>query len=121
MNLLSSILQVLLALHTAMGAFWKFSHPARTVPALDVIPSALWQAMGGIELVLAVGLVLPLFLKSWSVLAAIAAIGIAIEMLVFCGLHLKAGATQQGHLVYWLVVAAVCGVIAYGRLTVKGP
>jgi hypothetical protein len=39
MNILLWILQILLALHTAMGAVWKFSHSAeQTMPSLKAIP-----------------------------------------------------------------------------------
>ena len=48
----------------------------------------------------------------------VAAIGIALEMLVFSGVHLRAGAEDNGPMYYWLGVAVVCAVIALGRLCV---
>lgn len=116
MNILLWILQVLLALHTAMGAVWKFSHTAeQTMPSLSAIPSSVWMMMSVLELLFAVGLIIPGFKKNWGVLIPIAAVGIVIEMLVFCGLHLSSGATDMGPMIYWLVVAAVSGFIAYVR------
>jgi hypothetical protein len=116
MNILLWILQLMLALHTAIGAFWKFSHSAQTVPPLKALPPGVWHGMGFVELACGAGLILPLLVKSWGQLAPLAAIVIALEMALFCILHLQSGEGQPGHLVYWLVVAALCGVIAYGRL-----
>ncbi len=116
MNILLWILQVLLALHTAMGAVWKFSNSERSVTALKSIPHGVWLGMSAFELLCCVGLVLPFLSKRLAILAPIAALCIAAEMLLYCGLYLHSGDTEYGQLVYWLVVACVCGFIAYGRL-----
>lgn len=42
-----------------------------------------------------------------------------VEMLLFCGLHLYSGDTNYGHIIYWLVVAAISAFIAYGRFVLK--
>lgn len=102
-----------------MGAIWKFSHSAQTVPSLKALPQGVWLAMGMVELVCSVALILPVFIKSWAQLAPIAAIVIAMEMLLFSGLHLRSGDNQPSHLVYWLIVAGICAFIAYGRLMSK--
>ena len=39
------IFQILLALHTAIGAVWKFFNPTQTVPSLSVIPHGVWLGM----------------------------------------------------------------------------
>lgn len=116
MNIVLWTLQVLLALHTAMGALWKFSNSEQTVPSLSAIPHGAWLAMSGFELLLAVGLLLPAFGGSLAILAPVAAVGIAAEMVLFCGLHLQSGDPNHGQMIYWLVVAAVCAFIIYGRL-----
>jgi hypothetical protein len=115
MNIFLWILQTLLAVHTAVGAVWKFSNPAQTVPSLSAIPNGVWLAMSAVELLCALGLVLPAVYKPAAVLAPIAAVLIAAEMLVFCVLHMSAGDPNYGPVIYWLVVAAICGFIAYGR------
>ncbi|MGM8228980.1 DoxX family protein [Cellvibrio sp. ARAG 10.3] len=120
MNIFLWVLQVLLALHTIMGAVWKFSHSAeQTMPSLKAIPTSLWQTLGGLELVIALCLILPAFYKPLVVLVPIAAICIAIEMLLFCGLHIASGDNSYHAIVYWLVVAAICAFIAYGRLVLR--
>lgn len=115
MNILLWVLQSLLALHTAIGAVWKFSNSEQTVPSLQAIPHGLWLALSGIELVLSLCLILPAFNRSLAILAPIAAACIAAEMLLFSALHLYSGEANHGPMIYWLVVAAICAFIAYGR------
>ena len=118
MNIALWILQALLALHTAIGAGWKLFNSEQAVPTLAAIPSAAWMALIPLELLCAVGLVIPAVAPSLAWLVPVAAILIALEMLVFSGVHLRAGAEDNGPMYYWLSVAAVCAVIALGRLFV---
>jgi hypothetical protein len=116
MSILLWVLQVLLALHTLMGAVWKFSHSAeQTMPSLKAIPNGVWLAMSGFEIVLSLCLILPAIYKPLAILAPIAAVCIVAEMLLFTGLHFYSGDSSYGPVIYWLVVAAICGFIAYGR------
>ena len=119
MNILLWILQIFLALHTIMGAVWKFSNPEQTVPSLKAIPHGVWLAMSVFELLCSLGLILPALSKPLAILAPIAAACIAAEMLVFSGLHVYSGYTEYGPMIYWLVVAALCALIAYGRFVLK--
>ena len=116
MNTLLWVLQIILALHTAVGAVWKFSNSEQSVPSLSAIPHGVWMALGVFELICAIALVAPALNKSFAVLAPVAAIAIAAEMLLFSGVHLSSGATSHGQMIYWLVVAAVCAFVAYGRM-----
>lgn len=116
-NIVIWILQVLLALHTAIGALWKVSHSAQeTMPSLAAIPSALWVGLGVIEIACAVGLVLPVFNRRLSRVAGAAAALIALEMVGFTAAHFAMGATDFGPVLYWLIVAALCIVVAASRL-----
>lgn len=119
MNILLWVLQVLLALHTAVGAVWKFSNSEQTVPSLNAIPHGVWLAMSVIELLCSAGLLLPALSKPAAILAPIAAVCIAAEMLLFCGVHLYSGDANYGPMIYWLVVAGLCAFIAYGRLVLN--
>lgn len=119
MNILFWVLQILLALHTAMGAVWKFSNSEQTVPSLSVIPHGIWLTMSGFELLCSLCLILPVFNKSLGILAPIAAVCIAAQMLIFSGLHFYSGGVNYSPIIYWLVVAAVCTFIAYGRFVLK--
>jgi hypothetical protein len=120
MNILLWVLQILLALHTAVGAVWKFSHSAeQTQPSLKAIPPGVWLAMSALELLCSLGLILPAFYKPLAILAPIAAACIAAEMLLFSALHIRSGDANRGPLIYWLVVAAICVFIAYGRFVLR--
>ena len=119
MNILLWIFQILLALHTAIGAVWKFSNAEQAVPSLKAIPHGVWLAMSVFELLCSLALILPAINKPLAILAPIAAACIAAEMLVFCGVHLLSGDPNHGPMVYWLVVAAFCAFIAYGRFVLK--
>jgi hypothetical protein len=102
-----------------MGAVWKFSNSEQAIPSLKAIPHGVWLAMSVFELLCALGLILPAFYKPLAILVPIAAVCIAVEMLLFCGLHLRSGEANHGPMVYWLVVAALCAFIAYGRFVLK--
>ena len=119
MNTLLWVLQILLALHTVMGALWKFSHSEQAIPSLKRIPHGVWLALSIFELLCALGLILPAFNKPLAILAPIAAACIAAEMLLFSGLHIYSGDANYGPMIYWLVVAALCAFIAYGRFVLK--
>ncbi len=119
MNILLWVFQILLALHTAMGAVWKFSNSEQAVPSLKAIPHGVWMGLSVFELLCSLALIIPALGQPLAILAPIAALCIAGEMLIFSGVHLYSGDTNHGHMVYWLVVAAFCAFIAYGRLVLK--
>jgi hypothetical protein len=119
MNILLWALQIFLGVHTAVGAVWKLSNSQQAVPSLGAIPHGVWVGLSVVDLLAAVALILPAFHRSLGVLAPSAAVYVAAEMLVFCAVHLASGETNHSPVVYWLVVAAVCGFIAYGRFVLK--
>ena len=116
MNVFLWVLQILLALHTAVGAWWKLSNSEETVPSLKAIPHVVWKAMIGIEIVCSVGLIATAYAPI-AIAAPIAATVIAT--LVFCGLHVASDVDEHGSVIYWLVVAAIAGFIAYGRFVLE--
>ena len=116
MNIVLWVFQILLALHTLIGAIWKFSNSAEaTMPSLKAIGNSLWMAMGGFEIILSFCLVVPLIYKPLAFLAPTAALLIAAEMLLFTALNFYSGDTSRAPVIYWLVVAIICGFIAFGR------
>lgn len=119
MNILLWVLQILLALHTAIGAVWKFSNSEQSVPSLSVIPHGLWLALGAFELLFSLALILPAFSRPLAFLVPVAAACIAAEMLLFSALHLYSGDKNYGPMIYWLVVAALCAFIAWGRFVAR--
>lgn len=119
MNILLWVLQILLALHTIIGAIWKFSNSEQSVPSLAAIPHGIWLVLSIIELLCVAGLILPMFIKSQGSLAPIAATVLAAEMLLFCGINIFSGIPNNNRIIYWLVVAVFCAFIAYGRFVLK--
>jgi len=115
MNLLLWILQGIFALHTIMGAVWKFSNPAQAVPSLKAIPHGVWLTMGVLELLFSLGLIVPALHRPLAILAPLAAACIAAEMLFISGVHLYSRDRNHGLVAYWMVVACIGAFLAYGR------
>jgi heme/copper-type cytochrome/quinol oxidase subunit 4 len=118
MSIFLWILQGLLAIHTLMGAGWKLFNSEAAVPSLSAMPHWLWLALIPLEVICAAGLVLPAVAPALGYLVPLAALGVALEMGLFAVLHLNAGTGEASQLTYWIVVAAICLVIAGGRLWV---
>jgi hypothetical protein len=120
MNILLWVLQIVLALHTIIGAVWKFSNSAeQTMPSLKAIAGGVWLGMSVVEIVIGLCLILPAFYKPLAILVPIAAVCIVVEMLYLCAVHLRSGDSNYGPMIYWLVVAALCAFLAYGRFVLK--
>ncbi len=115
MNILLWIFQTLFALHTLMGAIWKFSHSEQSVPSLSVIPHAVWMILSILEIICFLALILPAINKHLGIAAPIAAVFVVSEMLLYCVIHSFSGITEHNEIIYWLVVAAIGSFIAYGR------
>ena len=116
MNVVLWFFQILLALHTAVGAAWKTSNSERSMPSLAAIPHGVWLGMAVVELLCAVALVGPAVDKRLAILVPIGAAVVAVEMFFFAGVHLTSGATSAGPVIYWVAVAAACAFVIYGRL-----
>lgn len=117
MNIALWILQVLLAMHTAMGAVWKLSHSEQTVASLAALPHAVWLGLSGLEVIAAIALLLPALGRRFALAAPLGAAIVMFEMLLFTVVHLASGASEHGEVAYWLVVAALSGFLAFGRLS----
>jgi uncharacterized membrane protein YphA (DoxX/SURF4 family) len=116
MNILLWVLQVALAfLYLAGGAYkvFKFDQLATYMRAL---PRAGWRALGAVEMVGAVLLVVP-------ALTPLAAAALALETLAIAGLYarysLKLAATNP--LVWSVVMGLLVAFVAYGRYALLPP
>lgn len=115
MNIALWILQGLLALHTLMGALWKLSNSEQVVPSLSALPHGVWLALGAVEVLCAVGLVLPAIVKRARAAAPLGAAGVGAEMLLFVAVSAASGRANAGEIGYWLVVAVLAGLVVFGR------
>ncbi len=120
MNLLLWILQVLAALlYGASGVMkvFMFDKVSGDVPSFGALPREAWMALGILELVCVVGLIVPAALHWRPALTVVAATVLALESLVFIGVHVKYGEITP------IIMSGVLGLlmafIAYGRMFLK--
>lgn len=121
MHIFLWVLQVLLSLHTLMGAVWKLYNSTEVVPSLSAIPPVAWMTISVFEVFCAIGLILPAFNKRYWKFVPMSAIGIAAVMALYCVVHLASGEPDKSPIIYWSVVAIIAGFIAYGRTMFKRP
>jgi uncharacterized membrane protein YphA (DoxX/SURF4 family) len=120
MNMLLWILQVLAALlYGASGVMkvFMFDQISEQVRSFDALPREAWMALGIVELVCTVGLIVPAAFHWRPALTVVAATILAIESLVFIGVHAKFREIAP------MIVSGALGLsmafIAYGRLVLK--
>jgi hypothetical protein len=120
MNVLLWVMQGLAALlYGASGVMkvFMFDEISGEGPSFGALPGEAWMALGILELVCVAGLILPAAFRWRPTLTVAAAAALAIESLVFIGVHAKY------HEVTAIVFSGVLGLtmafIAYGRMVVK--
>ncbi len=120
MNILLWVLQVLAALlYSASGVMkiFMFDKISGQVPSFGALPREAWMALGIIELVCVVGLIVPSAFRWQPSLTVVAATALAIESLVFIGVHVKYN--EMGSIVMSGVLGLVMAFVAYGRMFLK--
>src|SRR5688572_26269166 len=120
MNILLWVLQVLAALlYGASGVMkvFMFDRVSEGVPSFGALPREAWMALGILELVCAVGLIVPAAFHWRPELTGVAAGVLAIESLVFVGVHVKY--RETGTIIMCLVLGLLMAFIAYGRMVLK--
>jgi uncharacterized membrane protein YphA (DoxX/SURF4 family) len=120
MNILLWVLQVLVALLYAASGVMKvfmFDKISVDVPSFGALPRSAWTALGAVELVCAVGLIAPAALRWQPALTVFAATVLAIESLVFIGVHVKY--REITPMIMSGVLGLVMAFIAYGRMVLQ--
>jgi uncharacterized membrane protein YphA (DoxX/SURF4 family) len=120
MNILLWVLQGLAALVYGASGVMKvflFDKISADVPSFGALPRDAWMALGILELVCTVGLIVPAAFRWHSTLTVVAATVLAIESLVFVGVHAKY--REVGSIVMVCVLGLVMVFIAYGRTVLK--
>ena len=120
MNILLWVLQALAALlYGASGVMkvFMFEQISADVPSFGALPREVWMALGVMELVCTVGLIVPAAFHWQPRLTVLAAALLAIESLVFIGVHVKYH--EIGPILFSAVLGLVMTFIAYGRLVLK--
>jgi len=123
MNVLLWVLQVALALLYFAGGAYKtfmFDELANQMRALS---RGGWGALGVLEMLCAVLLVVPAATKWMPVLTPLAAATLALETLALAGLYARYSLrlTVTNPLVWSLVMGLLVAFVAYGRYAVRPP
>lgn len=117
MNVLLWALQILTSLLYAASGVMKvfmFAKISADVKSFGALPRAGWTALGILELVCTVLLITPGALHVLPILTVLAAIALALESLVFIGVHLKY--REISPVIMSAVLGLVMAFIAYGRI-----
>lgn len=116
MNILLWVLRVLAAfLYGASGVMkvFLFDRMSADVPSFGALPRQAWMALGIVELVCVVGLIVPGAFNWHPELTVVAATVLAIESLVFIGVYVKFRETAS--IIMSAVLGLVMAFVAYGR------
>jgi uncharacterized membrane protein YphA (DoxX/SURF4 family) len=120
MNLLLWVLQSLAALlYGASGVMkvFRFDEISKEVRSFDALPREAWMALGILELVCTVGLIVPAAFRWKPGLTVVAATALALESLVFIWVHARYRETTP--IVMCAVLGLLMAFIAYGRWVLK--
>jgi hypothetical protein len=116
LNILLWVLQIIATLlYGASGVMkvFQFDKISEGVPSFGALPRQAWTALGVLELACVAGLIVPTAFRWYPALTSAAAAMLAVESLVFIGVHVKYRETAA------IVISAVLGLvmafIAYGR------
>ncbi|MDB5098035.1 MAG: DoxX family protein [Cyanobacteria bacterium RYN_339] len=120
MNILLWILQGFGALlYGASGVMkvFMFDKVSGDVPSFGALPRGVWTALGLIELVCVVGLIVPGATHWQPMLTVAAATVLALESLVFIGVHVKY--REIPPIIMSSVLGLLMAFVAYGRLVLQ--
>lgn len=120
MNILLWTLQVLTAFAYAASGVMKifmFDKISADVRSFGALPRRVWALLGVLELMCVIGLIVPGVLTWHPHLTVVAASLLALESLVFIGVHVKYHETTP--IVMSGALGLVMAFIAYGRLVLQ--
>ena len=120
MNTFLWVLQILAALvYGASGVVkvFMFDKASEGVPSFGALPREAWTALGVLELVCMVGLIVPAAVHWRPALTVVAAAVLAIESLVFIWVHVRYH--EIGSIVMSGVLGLLMAFVAYGRMVLK--
>jgi uncharacterized membrane protein YphA (DoxX/SURF4 family) len=120
MNILLWVLQVLAALLYGSSGVMKvfmFDKVSQDVPSFGALPRRAWTILGILELVCTVGLIVPAALHWQPPLTILAATVLAVESLVFVGVHVKY--REVAPTILSGLLGLLMAFIAYGRMVLQ--
>ena len=120
MNILLWVLQVLAALVYGSSGVMKvfmFDKVSQDVPSFGALPREVWEALGILELVCTVGLIVPAALHWHPALTVVAAAVLTVESIVFVWVHIKY--REVAPMILSGVLGLLMAFIVYGRVVLK--
>ena len=120
MHVLLWVLQVLAALVYAASGVMKtvlFDTASEGVASFGALPREAWMALGILELVCTVGLIVPSALRWRPGLTVAAAALLALESLVFIWVHVRYD--ELAPIIMSATLGLLMAFIAYGRLVLR--
>ncbi|HJT23765.1 MAG TPA: DoxX family protein [bacterium] len=118
MNIFLWVLQVLLAFFCLSGGYWKISNRDKVS---NTLPGGAWALLGVLEVVCALGLIIPAAAKIVPVATPAAALVLALEGIFLAILFGRKNTkfSKANPMVYALLEAVMAVVIAYGRFVLS--
>jgi hypothetical protein len=120
MNTLLWVLQAVGALLYGASGVMKvflFDRVSGDVPSFGALPRGAWTALGILELVCTIGLIVPSALHRKPALTVAAAAALAIESLVFVWVHVQY--REVPPIIFSAALGLVMAFVAYGRMVLK--
>jgi hypothetical protein len=120
MNVLLWVLQAVAALLYAASGVMKvfmFDKISADVPSFGALPRNAWTALGILELVCTVGLIVPAAVGVLPALTVLAAALLAVESVVFVGVHVRY--RERSPIIMSIVLGLLMAFIAYGRMVLS--
>ena len=117
MNIVLWVLQGLAALLYGSSGVMKvflFEKVSKDVPSFGAMPRKAWTFLGILELVCTVGLIVPDAFHWQPQLTIVAAVVLAVESLVFVGVHVKY--REMTPIIMSAVLGLLMAFVAYGRM-----
>ena len=114
------VVQVLLALVFLGSGFTKLTTPYETLITTpyggwaEDFPAAMVKFIGLVEVLGAIGLIVPSATRIKPILTPLAAAGLVVVMLGAAGTHVRHG-DPAGSVVFNLILATLAGFVAWGR------
>jgi hypothetical protein len=117
MNVLLWVLQIVAALmYGASGVMKVFmlDKISQDVPSFGALSRGVWKSLGVVELVCVVGLIVPTAVPWRPTLTVVAATVLAVESLIFIGVHVKY--RETGSIIMSGLLGLLMAFVAYGRM-----
>jgi uncharacterized membrane protein YphA (DoxX/SURF4 family) len=116
MNMVLWVLQIILALLYGASGIMKvfmFDKISGDVPSFGALPREAWMALGILELACSIGLIVPAAFRWRPRLTVLAAAVLAVESLVFIGVHVGYG--ELAPTVFGGALGLIMVFVAFGR------